>query len=224
MGRPAGGQPPPYDVRVATDHLRRADRRLAPVIDAVGPCDLRIRPSGSTVAALAESIVHQQLTGRASATIFARLCALFPRPAAGPTASGLLALSDEELRAVGLSAAKVAALKDLARRARAGQVPSLRALAVMDDDTIVQRLTAVRGIGRWTVEMLLVFRLGRPDVLAVDDLGLRKGLGVVLGSRDRGAPPSRDALQRAGEPWRPYRSVASWYLWRAAEQARAAAP
>lgn len=172
------------------------------------------------MAALAESIVSQQLSGRAAATIYRRLCALFPRPSAGPTISGLLALSADELRGAGLSASKAAALVDLAERAAARQVPSLRALQHMDDEAVVEQLTAVRGIGRWTVEMLLLFRLGRPDILAVDDYGLRKGFAAVLA----GGPPAVDQLPRreqlraAGERWRPYRSVASWYLWRAAEQ------
>lgn len=223
----ASGLPPAgLDLQEATARLRARDRRLGRVIDAVGACGLRTRPTSTTVAALAESIVYQQLTGRAAATIHARLCGLFPRPSGGPTARGLLALSEEDLRGVGLSAAKAAALKNLAQRAVARQIPSLAALQQMDEEEIVACLTAVRGIGRWTVEMLLVFRLGRPDVLAVDDYGLRKGLGALLagGAPALDALPTRDELRAAGERWRPYRSVASWYLWRAAEQPELAAP
>lgn len=221
----AAGPPPPVDLDAALAHLRRSDGRLGRLIASVGPCELRTRPTGSTVAALAESIVYQQLTGRAAATIHARLCALFPRPSAGPTVKGLLALSEEVLRGAGLSASKVAALKDLATRAAAGEVPSLRALHAMDDEEIVGRLTAVRGIGRWTAEMLLIFRLGRRDVLAVDDYGLRKGLAALQhgGPPPPDALPGRDDLRSAGEAWRPYRSVASWYLWRAAERPELAA-
>jgi 3-methyladenine DNA glycosylase/8-oxoguanine DNA glycosylase len=130
------------------------------------------------------------------------------------TARAVLESKDEPLRAAGLSRAKTAALKDLAAKTLDGTVPTMRALGGMDDDAIVERLTTIRGIGRWTVEMLHIFRLGRPDVLPVDDYGVRKGLMRVLGAKEL---PSRAALAERGERWRPYRSAASWYLWRACE-------
>jgi methylated-DNA-[protein]-cysteine S-methyltransferase len=206
-----------FDVGAAVEHLRSADARLAAVIDEVGACRLRIRPAHSTFLALAESIVYQQLTGKAAATIFARVCALFPHAHAGFTPAQLLRVSDTRLAGAGLSRAKLLALRDLAQRAVAGEIPTLDQLAQRDEEAVVTQLSQVRGIGRWTVEMLLIFRLGRPDVLPLDDLGVRKGLGVMLGRRE---PPDRDALAQRGERWRPYRSVASWYLWRASELGR----
>jgi len=193
---------------------------MARLIDAVGACGLLVRPAGSTLAALAESITHQQLTGRAAAAIHGRLCALFPDPTGGPVAELLLSMGYDALRSCGLSGAKVLALRDLAERTLAGEVPTLAELQLLSDEEVVRRLTVVRGIGRWTVEMLLIFRLGRLDVLAVDDLGLRKGFRAAVGvGSGRDGLPTAAELARRGEQWRPYRSVASWYLWRAAEQA-----
>ena len=161
--------------------------------------------------ALAESIAYQQLTGKAAATIFARVRALYPkRKWLDP--KQLLATPDETLRAAGLSRAKTAALKDLAAKTIDGTVPSGRALVRMTDDEIITRLTTVRGIGRWTVEMLLLFDLGRPDVWPVDDYGVRKGFAKTFGRREL---PSPKQLMKFGEKWRPYRSVAAWYFWRA---------
>jgi DNA-3-methyladenine glycosylase II len=161
--------------------------------------------------ALAESIAYQQLTGKAAATIFARVRALYPkRKWLDP--KQLLATPDETLRAAGLSRAKTAALKDLAAKTIDGTVPSGRALVRMTDDEIIARLTTVRGIGRWTVEMLLLFDLGRPDVWPVDDYGVRKGFAKTFGRREL---PSPKQLMKFGEKWRPYRSVAAWYFWRA---------
>jgi 3-methyladenine DNA glycosylase/8-oxoguanine DNA glycosylase len=152
--------------------------------------------------ALAESIAYQQLSGKAAATIFGRVRALYPkRKWLDP--EQLLATPDETLRAAGLSRAKTAALKDLAAKTIDGTVPTGRALIRMSDDEIVTRLTAVRGIGRWTVEMLLLFDLGRPDVWPVDDYGVRRQL------------PTPKQLMKFGEKWRPYRSMAAWYFWRA---------
>jgi DNA-3-methyladenine glycosylase II len=161
--------------------------------------------------ALAESIAYQQLTGRAGATIFGRVRALYPkRKWLDPTQ--LLATPDEALRAAGLSRAKTAALKDLAAKTIDGTVPSGRALLRMTDDEIITRLTTVRGIGRWTVEMLLLFDLGRPDVWPVDDYGVRKGFARTFRRREL---PTPKQLMKLGEKWRPYRSVAAWYFWRA---------
>ena len=168
---------------------------------------LSIRPFD----ALAESIAYQQLSGKAAATIFGRVRALYPkRKWLDP--EQLLATPDETLRAAGLSRAKTAALKDLAAKTIDGTVPAGRALIQMTDDEIITRLTTVRGIGRWTVEMLLLFDLGRPDVWPVDDYGVRKGFAKTFGRRKL---PTPKQLMKLGEKWRPYRSVAAWYFWRA---------
>ena len=165
--------------------------------------------------ALAESIAYQQLSGKAAATIFGRVRALYPkRKWLDP--EQLLATPDETLRAAGLSRAKTAALKDLAAKTIDGTVPAGRALIRMSDDEIITRLTAVRGIGRWTVEMLLLFDLGRPDVWPVDDYGVRKGFAKTFGRRKL---PTPKQLMKFGEKWRPYRSVAAWYFWRALDTA-----
>jgi DNA-3-methyladenine glycosylase II len=165
--------------------------------------------------ALAESIAYQQLSGKAAATIFGRVRALYPkRKWLDP--EQLLATPDETLRAAGLSRAKTAALKDLAAKTIDGTVPAGRALIRMSDDEIIMRLTAVRGIGRWTVEMLLLFDLGRPDVWPVDDYGVRKGFAKTFGRR---ILPTPKQLMKFGEKWRPYRSVAAWYFWRALDTA-----
>jgi DNA-3-methyladenine glycosylase II len=161
--------------------------------------------------ALAESIAYQQLSGKAAATIFGRVRALYPRRK-WLDPEKLLATPDETLRAAGLSRAKTAALKDLAAKTIDGTVPSGRALLRMTDDEIIERLTTVRGIGRWTVEMLLLFDLGRPDVWPVDDYGVRKGFAKTFGRRKL---PTPKQLMKFGEKWRPYRSVAAWYFWRA---------
>jgi 3-methyladenine DNA glycosylase/8-oxoguanine DNA glycosylase len=172
---------------------------------------LSIRPFD----ALAESIAYQQLSGKAAATIFGRVRALYPkRKWLDP--EQLLATPDETLRAAGLSRAKTAALKDLAAKTIDGTVPAGRALIRMSDDEIITRLTAVRGIGRWTVEMLLLFDLGRPDVWPVDDYGVRKGFAKTFGRRKL---PTPKQLMKFGEKWRPYRSVAAWYFWRALDAA-----
>ena len=161
--------------------------------------------------ALAESVAYQQLSGKAAATIFGRVRALYPkRKWLDP--EQLLATPDEILRAAGLSRAKTAALKDLAAKTIDGTVPSGRAILRMTDDEIIARLTTVRGIGRWTVEMLLLFDLGRPDVWPVDDYGVRKGFAKTFRRRKL---PTPKQLMKFGEKWRPYRSVAAWYFWRA---------
>jgi len=201
-----------YDPRAATACVAAADPALARVIARIGECTLHHHAPDTPFRALLRSIVHQQLAGRAAAAIHGRLLALYPRRL--PVPRRVLATPDEQLRAAGLSRAKVAAVKDLAAKAVAGVVPDRARLARMDDEAIVARLTEVRGIGRWTVEMLLIFQLGRPDVLPLDDLGVRKGFARC---RDHAELPERNALAAHGEAWRPYRSVASWYLWRATE-------
>jgi len=205
--------PLPFDLAEAERTLRGVDPRLALVIERHGPC--RLEPDGvqSPFAALAESIAYQQLTGKAAATIFSRVLALY-RPRRFPRPEDVIATADEALRSAGLSRAKVAAIKDLAARVLDGTVPSLSQLRRLSDAEIVERLTAVRGVGPWTVEMLLIFRLGRPDVLPASDYGVRKGFKRAF--RTRGLPTPAQVLRR-GERWRPYRSVASWFLWRAAD-------
>jgi 3-methyladenine DNA glycosylase/8-oxoguanine DNA glycosylase len=168
----------------------------------------------SIFSALAQAIVYQQLTGKAAATIFARFCALFP--GTDPTAEQLLAASEDELRGAGLSRSKLLSLRDLAAKTVSGEIPTLAEIRHMEDDAIVERLTTVRGIGRWTVEMLLIFRLGRPDVLPADDYGIRKGFARAYA---QGELPARKEVETYGLRWKPYRTVASWYLWRLAEQA-----
>ncbi|WP_437781938.1 methylated-DNA--[protein]-cysteine S-methyltransferase [Sorangium sp. So ce1097] len=206
-----------FDPDAAVAHVRASDAALARLIDAVGPFRMRLDRTSSLFLALAESIVYQQLTGKAAATIFARVRALFPRAHEGLTPEQILRAPDEKLRAAGLSQAKLLALRDLARRAADGELPTLAEARRMEDDELVERLTRVRGVGRWTVEMLLMFRLGRPDVLPVDDYGIRKGFAIAFGLGDL---PARKELEAHGARWRPYRTVASWYLWRAVDTAR----
>ena len=175
---------------------------------------MELKHTASIYGALTEAIVNQQLSGKAAATIFARVCALFPRTVGAPSERQILRISAEKLRGAGLSQAKTLSLRDLARRTLAGQIPTLKEMEGMDDEAIIEHLVAVRGIGRWTAEMLLMFRLGRPDVLPVDDLGIRQGYAYTM---RQPAMPDRARVRNRGERWRPYRTVASWYLWRAAE-------
>ena len=206
-----------YDPFEAVAALSAADPRLAKIIDLVGPPRLEIQHTSSVFVALARAIVYQQLSGKAAATIFRRVCELLPRGERDLTAARVMALSESALRGAGLSNNKYLALRDLARRSLDGEIPSLARLRRLDDEAVIETLTPVRGIGRWTVEMMLIFRLGRPDVMAVDDLGLRQGHAAIMG---RGGETDRQKLMRYAERWRPYRSVASWYLWRAADLRR----
>jgi len=176
---------------------------------------MRLKQTPSIFVALAEAIVYQQLNGKAAAAIFARLCALFPR--GGLSTRRLLRASDEKLRGVGLSRSKLLSLRDLAQKVEDGGIPTLVEILRMPDETIIERLSEVRGIGRWTAEMLLIFRLGRPDVLPVDDYGVRKGFAIAY-EREM---PSPKELAAHGSRWTPYRTVASWYFWRVVERATA---
>lgn len=205
---------PPYDRAAAVAHLSGRDPRLGALLERVGPCRLEISPRHSPYEFLCESIAYQQLNGRAAATIFGRFCGLFGRRSRAPAPGLIDGSAIELLRTAGLSQAKSLAIKDLAAKTLAGVVPGRAALARLDDEAIVERLIQVRGIGRWTVEMFLIFGLGRPDVLPVDDYGVRKGYQRAFRKR---RPPEPKELLAWGERWRPYRSVASWYLWRAAE-------
>ena len=203
-----------FDPARAMDALSNADPKLARLITRIGPCRLQLKSTPSVFAALAESIVYQQLHGKAAATIFARVRALFPRARGALTTAQVLSASEAELRGAGLSNAKYLALRDLAERCQSGSIPTLSQLQKLDDEAIIERLTEVRGVGRWTVEMLLMFRLGRPDVLPVDDYGVRKGFSIAFGTEEL---PSKAELEARARRWKPYRTVASWYLWRATD-------
>jgi DNA-3-methyladenine glycosylase II len=203
-----------YDPEQACLHLRAVEPRLDALIARAGAFTMRPVHTQSLFAALAESIVYQQLSGKAAETILGRVVALcHPKRFPGP--SDIVDMPPERLRGAGLSTNKTAALRDLAAKTIDGTVPSIALARRMDDEELVERLTLVRGIGRWTVEMLLIFRLGRPDVLPVSDLGVRKGYARTF--RTRGLP-TPEAMTRRAARWRPYRSIASWYLWRAVEQ------
>ena len=184
-------------------------------MERIGPCGLRTNGFHSPFTALLEAITYQQLTGKAAGTILGRVYALY-RPKRFPVPADILATPVEALRGAGLSRAKAAALRDLALKTLDGTVPTLARLRRMDDAEILERLTSVRGVGPWTVEMLLIFRLARPDVLPATDYGIRKGFRLAF--RSRGLPTPAQILRR-GEKWRPYRTVASWYLWRAVDTA-----
>jgi DNA-3-methyladenine glycosylase II len=199
--------------QAAIDHLSGSDRVLARLIRKVGPCQLEPRRNTSPFQALVQSVAHQQLNGTAAKTILKRVIALFPRRKF-PTPEDLLAMPDERLRGAGLSRAKTAAVKDIAAKTVEGVVPGSRAIAKLSDEEILERLTAIRGVGPWTVEMLLMFKLGRPDVLPATDFGVRKGFALTYGRKELPTPAE---LLEHGECWRPYRTVASWYLWRALE-------
>jgi DNA-3-methyladenine glycosylase II len=198
-------------------HLTRADRVLGGVIRAVGPCLLEPEADCHPFQVLARAIAHQQLNGTAANTILSRLVTSCGQ-GVFPTPQMVLAASVESLRGAGFSFAKVAALRDLAEKTIAQLVPEAAALALLSDEEIITRVTAVRGIGRWTVEMMLMFHLGRPDVLPVDDFGVRAGFRAAYGLSGM---PHPKALALWGERWRPYRSTAAWYLWRALELKRA---
>ncbi len=199
-----------YDPDVAIEQLSATDEKLARLIERVGPFAIPTREMMSPFLLLLRAIVYQQISGKAAASIHARLVALFPGGKPGP--QRLQKLSDEALRAAGMSRPKQRAARDLADKALDGTVPTRRQLERMGDDAIIARLVQVRGIGPWSAEMMLIFQLGRPDVLPATDLGVRKGFQLSHGGRKL---PEPKKLLRYGERWRPFRSVASWYLWRA---------
>jgi 3-methyladenine DNA glycosylase/8-oxoguanine DNA glycosylase len=203
-----------YDPEVACRHLADADPRLSALMARAGAFTMRPEPTQSMFAALVEAIVYQQLSGAAAETILRRVVALY-RPRRFPRPQDILDTPVERLRGAGLSAAKTLALRDLAARTLDGTVPPMARVRRMSDEEIIERLTLVRGVGRWTVEMLLMFRLGRPDVLPLGDLGVRKGFARAFDRRGLADPR---VLSRRAERWRPYRSVASWYLWRALDE------
>ena len=199
------------------DHLSGIDRNMGGLIGAVGACGLELQDHCHPYESLAQAITHQQLHAAAAKSILARFVNTFGN-GAFPTPETVIATPSEKLRTVGLSFSKIAALKDLAAKTLEGVVPDRQTLVSLEDEEIITRLTAVRGIGRWTVEMLLMFQLARPDILPVDDFGVRFGFQVTYGLRKMPAPK---ALAIYGERWGPHRSAAAWYLWRAVELKRA---
>jgi 3-methyladenine DNA glycosylase/8-oxoguanine DNA glycosylase len=203
-----------FDPKKAVRHLKAADPALGAIIASVGPFAMALKSSRSLFGALAEAIVYQQLSNKAAATIYGRVEALFPRAKDGFTPRHILKAPDEHLRGCGLSRAKVLAVQDLARRVHGKELPTLDEAHALEDAALIERLVTVRGIGRWSAEMFLMFRLGRPDVLPVDDYSLRKAYAKAFGKRKL---PRPEALAKHGERWRPYRTVASWYLWRTLE-------
>jgi DNA-3-methyladenine glycosylase II len=216
----------PFDPEEAIAHLKSRDPRLGVLIDRAGAFTMRLDPSPSPFETLLESILYQQLHGKAAATIHRRVREYF---GGDPAPQALIDTPDEPLRAAGVSGNKIKALKDLAAKTLDGTVPSHAAIHKMPDADIVERLTEVRGIGPWTVEMLLIFRMGRPDVLPVTDYGVRKGYALtfmrVPKSRALVAEdlPKPDVVFKRGLRWKPFRSVASWYLWRACDLQKNAA-
>ena len=196
-------------------HLQAVDKKLARVIDRAGPFVLQ-PAKGTIFSGLMKAIVYQQLSG----TIHGRVLALLPKDAA-EHAAAIEKLPDETLRGAGLSRGKLLAIRDLAARSAAGLVPERKALAKMDDEAIIESLTEVRGVGRWTAEMILMFTLGRLDVLPVADLGIRKGFQLTyLKSAKDDELPALEAIAKHGQRWQPFRSAAAWYLWRAVDLAK----
>jgi DNA-3-methyladenine glycosylase II len=207
----------PADYETARRLIMRRDPVLGAAVKRIGPCGLAARQSRDHLTALVGAIVSQQLSTRAAATIFGRFVALFPDGAI-PGAAAIHALEDQALRGVGLSGQKVGYLRDLCARI-GDQRLRLDELDALPDEQVIERLTAVKGFGRWTAEMFLMFRLHRPDVLPVGDLGIVTAIQRLYRLRKR---PDPKRILKIGEPWRPYRSVASWYLWQTLAEAKAA--
>jgi DNA-3-methyladenine glycosylase II len=203
----------PFDHVKAHEHITRTDKRMARIIAKTGAFRFQLDQCDSVYESLLEAIAYQSISGKAAATIFARVKALGSNGLC-PTPAEILTVSNQKLREAGLSGAKAAAMKDLAQKTIDGIVPTLEAAGQLSDEELVERLISVRGIGAWTVEMFLIFRLGRPDVLPIHDYGVQKGFALTYGKKE--IPKPRE-LAAFGERWRPYRTVASWYMWRAVE-------
>jgi DNA-3-methyladenine glycosylase II len=210
---------PPFDLAGAMKSLAERDHSLKLLIDETQPFQMDPDHLQSPYEALLEAITYQSISGKAAATIFARIKALSSTGRA-PTPEEMRKLRKQALRKAGLSGAKVLAMKDLAKKTIEGIVPTLEQAEKLSDDELIERLTSVRGIGAWTVEMFLIFRLGRPDVLPIHDLGVKKGWSITYGKKHM---PKPKELLAFGERWRPYRTVASWYMWRACHRAGNAA-
>jgi DNA-3-methyladenine glycosylase II len=234
MPHPGRNRKPAYSSAQAIAELSSADPKLGRLIERAGPFTMKLASKQSPFEALLESIIYQQLHGKAAATIHARLLASFAEPAPAnspvpiaphPTAQHLLDAPNEQLRAAGLSHNKALAVRDLAAKTLDGTVPTLDRIRRMSDEDIIEHLTQVRGIGKWTVEMFLIFRLGRPDVLPVSDYGVRKGFALTFGKlkpTDKVTPadlPKPAEMEKRAKKWHPWCSVASWYLWRACDLA-----
>src|SRR5215470_2779418 len=209
----------PFDLAAACRHLAAGDPALAELIETAAAFRMDEDPLQSPYEALLEAIAYQSISGKAAATIYGRVKALSGNGRA-PSPEQMLKLRTAKLRKAGLSGAKALAMKDLAKKTIEGVVPTLEESHKLSDEELVKRLVSVRGIGAWTVEMFLIFRLGRPDVLPIHDLGVKKGWSVAYGKKHM---PSPKELLAFGERWRPFRSVASWYMWRAFERAGYAA-
>jgi len=206
--------------REAVTHLSGACPRFAALIQRVGPPGLRVERGRGLYEALVRAIAHQQLHGKAAEAILGRFRALYPDEIF-PAPDQVLETRDEVLRGCGFSAAKLAAIRDICAKTLDGTVPTRRQATRLPDDVLIERLTTIRGVGRWTVEMLLIFTLGRPDVLPVDDFGVREGYRVLY---ELETQPKPRALAELAQPWAPHRSMATWYLYRAVEEARRQAP
>jgi DNA-3-methyladenine glycosylase II len=219
---------PRYDAALACQQLEAADPKLGKLIQRAGPFAMKVASAQSPFEALVESIIYQQLHGKAAATIHRRLLDGF-EPLCGvgihPSAQHIIDCPNEQLRAAGLSHNKSLAVRDLAAKTIDGTVPTLAQIRRMSDEAIVEHLTQVRGVGKWTVEMLLIFRLGRPDIFPTSDYGVRKGFALTFGKlkpADKVTPddlPKPDVMEARAKRWTPWRSVASWYLWRACDLA-----
>jgi 3-methyladenine DNA glycosylase/8-oxoguanine DNA glycosylase len=200
------------DYKAAVEHLKSSDAKLRKLIEKVGEPTIKLRHSHTIFYALMRAIIYQQLAGAAASAIMGRVEALADGYEMTP--EQLLSLPDERLRGAGLSKNKMAALRDLSAKVLDGTVPTAREMSRMDEEEIIERITQVRGIGRWTVEMLLIFRLGKMDILPLDDFGVRKGFQKAYKLKDM---PTKKELAARGARWSPWRSVASWYLWRSCE-------
>jgi DNA-3-methyladenine glycosylase II len=210
----------PRSSRVAIQCLSDADPRFAALIRRVGPPKLGVERGRGLYEALIRAIAHQQLHGRAAEAILGRFIALYSGETF-PSPDRVLSTADESLRGCGFSAAKLAAIQDICAKTLDGTVPTRQQAARLADEALIERLVAIRGVGRWTVEMLLIFTLGRPDVLPVDDFGVREGYRVLF---ELDAQPKPRMLAELALPWSPFRSTATWYLYRAVEEARRQGP
>jgi 3-methyladenine DNA glycosylase/8-oxoguanine DNA glycosylase len=208
-----------FDLAEATQYLAERDEHLKHLIEETAPFQLKIEAAQSPYETLVEAVTHQSISGKAAATIYDRVKALSSTGRA-PSPQEMLKLRKPVLRKAGLSGAKILAMKDLAQKTIEGIVPSFEEALKLSDEELVERLVSVRGIGAWTVEMFLIFRLGRPDVLPIHDLGVKKGWAITYGKKYM---PKPKELLAFGERWRPYRTVASWYMWRACQRAGNAA-
>ena len=204
------------DYVAAVRYLKKSDPQMAALIKAVGPCGIVVKDKTQPWQALTRAVAYQQLHGRAAESIFNRFLALYAH-GKFPTPDEILESDNHVLRAAGFSQAKVNAIRDIAEHAAAGKIPTRAKCAKMSDEEIIAACVPVRGVGRWTVEMLLIFTLGRLDVWPVDDFGIAEGYRHIYGLKER---PKAKELKALGDKWAPYRSVAAWYLWRAAGMAK----